>query len=118
MQTLPLYDLSMVQGMMNGNYEAMRQLVRIFLDTVPKTLAELQAHAEKADWEATSKMAHKLKSTVNTMNIYVIKEDVKTIEYNGRNNFNTVVIPDLVKKVDEVMKQVIGQLMCDYEAVA
>jgi hypothetical protein len=118
MQTLPLYDLTMVKGMVNGNYDAMRQLVRIFLDTVPKTLAELQTTAKKADWEATSKLAHKLKSTINTMNIYVIKEDVKTIEYNGRNNFNTVVIPDLVNKVDEVMKQVIGQMICDYDAVA
>jgi Hpt domain len=118
MQTLPLYDLTMVKGMVNGNYDAMRQLVRIFLDTVPKTLAELQTTAQKADWEAASKLAHKLKSTINTMNIYVIKEDVKTIEYNGRNNFNTVVIPDLVNKVDEVMKQVIGQMICDYDAVA
>jgi HPt (histidine-containing phosphotransfer) domain-containing protein len=114
MQSFPLYDLTMVQGMVGGNYAAMQQLVHVFLETVPKTLQQMQTGARQQDWEQSAKMAHKLKSAVNSLNIHAIKEDVKTIEHNGKNNINTAIIPVLVNKVETVMKQVMGQLISDY----
>lgn len=50
-----------------GNIDSMRDLLNIYLQTTPIMLEQLCTHIEMSEWQATAKLAHKLKSNVNTV---------------------------------------------------
>jgi len=79
-----LYKLDLLQEMSHGNHEFVVKLARIFIETVPVTAQELIAACEQQRWEDASKLAHKLKATIDTMQIVAIKQDIRVIEREGK----------------------------------
>lgn len=109
-----LYNLSQVYELVQNNEEFVISLVQIFIDTIPDISEELVAETNKQDWDKVSKLAHKLKSTIDTMQIASIKEDVRFIELNGRNETETDKIPQLSKKIKQVIDEVTVQLKKEF----
>ena len=85
-------------------------MLQLFLDTVPATLADIKSATEKSEWMLLSKYAHKLKSTIDSMNISTVKDVIRAIESKGKKGEDVVAIPALVEKVLAVMKEVIEQV--------
>ena len=110
-----LYNLSLVNDLAEGNTDFVKSLVQIFIDTIPPTSKEMLACIEKAEWEQAGKLAHKLKSTIDTMQIVSIKEDIRFIELNGKNRINTDQIPTIANKVDAVITTATIQLKAEFE---
>jgi PAS domain S-box-containing protein len=113
--TEKLYNLQLVSELARGNQEFITNLAQIFIDTVPVTSKEMVEACKLQNWEQAGKFAHKLKSTIDTMCINSIKEDVRTIEANGKNQADVANIPALVKKVDYVISQVTEQLKAEFK---
>ncbi len=109
-----LYDLKLVNELARNNEDFVRSLVQLFLDTVPVTSKEMVESSNQQNWEQTGKLAHKLKSTIDTMLITSIKEDIRSIEMSGKQKKNLESIPALVKKVDFVIGQTAQQLKADF----
>jgi CheY-like chemotaxis protein len=63
----PLYDLSLIQSMAGADAGFMKKMIKLFIDTVPQNVKELTTATKTENWEQVSKMAHKLKSTVDSM---------------------------------------------------
>lgn len=110
-----LYNLSQVYELVQNNEEFVISLVQIFIDTIPAISEELVAETDNQDWDKVSKLAHKLKSTIDTMQIASIKEDVRFIELNGRNETETDKIPPLSKKIKLVIEEVTLQLKEEFK---
>ncbi len=113
MQTEPtekLYDLTLVNELARGNEEFILNLSKIFIDTVPPTSREMVQECKKKNWEQVGKLAHKLKSTIDTMCINSLKDDIRLIEKNGKDKKNIDAIPGLVEKTDQVIEKVTQQL--------
>jgi hypothetical protein len=109
-----LYNLSMVEIISGGDKTFIHKMLKLFLETVPGTLNEMQAATKNADWPALSKVAHKLKSTIDSMGITSLKQDIRTIEANGKTSQSLEQLPVLVERVNGVMLQVIRQVKKDY----
>ena len=105
-----LYNLSMVEAISGGDKSFTKRMLQLFLDTVPATLADIKSATEKSEWMLLTKYAHKLKSTIDSMNISAIKDDIRAIESKGKKGEDVVAIPSLVEKVLAVMKEVIEQV--------
>lgn len=105
-----LYNLSLVNDLAEGNEDFIKSLVQIFIDTIPINSKEMLAAIDQGDWESAGKLAHKLKSTIDTMQIVSIKEDIRFIELNGKNKTNTKEIAAVAKKVDDVITKTTAQL--------
>jgi hypothetical protein len=73
------------------------------------------AACEKKNWEQVGKLAHKLKSTIDTMCINSLKDDIRLIEKNGKDKNNIESIPVLVAKADKVISQVTEQLKAEFK---
>jgi CheY-like chemotaxis protein len=112
--TEKLYDLTMIHGLSGGDEAFIRQMVELFIDTMPASTEELQATLDKQQWEAMGKLAHKLKSTTGSMGMDSIKEEVKAVEQNCKKNENLEQTPALVKKVILVINQTVLQLREDF----
>lgn len=109
-----LYDLSMVEAVSGGDKTFIVKMMDLFLETVPLTLNDLQRSAIAKDWIAVSKHAHKLKSTIDSMSITLLKKDIRTIENDARKGGDPVQLAQLVDKVNEIMQRVMTQVRSDF----
>jgi CheY-like chemotaxis protein len=105
-----LYDLSMVSEISGGDKSFIQRMLQLFLDTVPATLADIRNTCDRNEWMALSKHAHKLKSTIDSLNIASLKDVIRAIEIKGKSGDDVAVIPALVEKVLSVMAEVIQQV--------
>ena len=111
----PLYHLGALQDISAGNHDFTISLVKIFLETIPANSAEMVQACKDGNWIMVSKLAHKLKSTIDMMRIKSIAQDIRTLELDGKSNVNKDALPALVKKVDEVINEASAQLKEEFD---
>jgi len=110
----PLYDLSMVRSVSGGDETFIKKMVQIFIETVPQGVRDLQEAFEKQEWQRLGKVAHKLKSTVDSMGIIALKDDIRVIENNSKHETETASLGPFVKKVTAIINECIEQLKRDF----
>jgi len=109
-----LYDLAMVNSIAGGDDAFVKRMLQLFLDTIPPALQDMQRETVLQDWEQVGKLAHKMKSTIDSMGIVALKETIRYIENNGKKGTNTDIIPDKVNEIDIVMQQCVEQVRQDF----
>lgn len=112
--TETLYDLKQLKEMVGGNPQFLLSLADIYLTTIPLNSKQL-LHATKAeDWSMVSKLAHKIKPTIDSMNITSISSDIRTLERNAKNQVNTHTLGTIAVKVDHIINKVARQLKYEF----
>lgn len=109
-----LYDFKQLEEIAPGNKEFFTALAQLYLDTIPQNSNEMVEAAKVGDWLLVSKLAHKLKSTVDSMNIQSISKDIRTLEFDGKNKVNTNALPGLSIKVNAVILKVAEQIKLEF----
>src|SRR4051812_24442617 len=94
-----LYNFKQLEEIAVGNPEFIRSLAKIFLNTIPSDSAALVAASQTGDWSMVSKLAHKLKSTIDSMNMDCLRSDIRTLEMDAKNKINTSSLIKLALKV-------------------
>lgn len=112
--TEKLYDLAQLKQMIGDNEEFLISLAEIYLATVPASTKEMVQAAATEDWLSVSKLAHKIKPTIDSMNINSIKADVRTLESDGKDQVNTDKLEKIAVKVDDIVNAVAEQLKEEY----
>lgn len=108
-----LYDLSMVQSVSGGDETFIRKMVTLFIETVPQNIVDLKNALAAENWEQVGKTAHKLKSTIDSMGIKSLRQDIRTVEANARQQESLQDISPLVANIDAVIRECIGQLQTE-----
>ena len=110
MEAKKLFDLSNLNEMLGGDRAAIFQMVKIFLQATPESLNELNTCFEKNDLNGVSKLAHKLKSSIDIFCVNDIKQDIRRLENNTRDNINIDEVPTIVQKINSILKLTIEQV--------
>lgn len=110
-----LYDLTMVETISGGDQSFITKMIQLFIDTMPQNLADLQGALQQENWDMVGKHAHKMKSTIDSMGIVTLKDDIRAIEAAGKQKTNLEAVPTLVQKVADVLGQCIEQLKSDHK---
>jgi CheY-like chemotaxis protein len=111
-----LYDLKVVEEIASGNKDFILSLVNIFLETIPQNSTEMLEAGERGEWDRVSKLAHKLKSTIDTLDITTIKTDIRTIELDAKKQLNVEAIKKLIFKVNKIIHTTAEQLRSQFSA--
>ena len=85
-------------------------MILLFIETVPQNVKELVDATAAQNWEQVSKMAHKLKSTIDSMGIKSIHGDIRKVEAQAKSRENLEQLPQMVKQVEAVVSLCIRQL--------
>jgi HPt (histidine-containing phosphotransfer) domain-containing protein len=117
MNSNKLFDLSNLDEMLGGDRQAMLQMVKIFLQATPESLTELNNCFDKSDLDGVSKLAHKLKSSIDIFSIEEIKNDIRRMENLARENVNTEEIPALMEKVNNILNEAIEQVRLEKDVL-
>ena len=110
-----LYDLSMVQTIAGGDAGFVKKMVQLFIETVPPSMTDIQKETGQQNWVNVSKLAHKMKATIDSMGIVKIKEVVRVIEANGKKGEEVDKIPAQVQEVIQVLDGCVQQLKKDFD---
>jgi PAS domain S-box-containing protein len=109
-----LYDLKMVEAISGGDRDFVIKMVRLFLETMPASLRDIEDAADNERWDDLSKLAHKLKSTIDSMGIITLKQLVRTIENNSKNGTSPEELPSQVGELVRVMRVTMRQVQRDF----
>lgn len=115
MDSKKLFDLTNLSEMLGGDKSAIYQMVKIFLQATPESLSELNKCYQKDDLDGVSRLAHKLKSSVDIFCINDIKQDIRRLENNTRDNINIDEVPDLVQNINSILNLAIEQVKQEKE---
>ncbi|MBN3035167.1 MAG: Hpt domain-containing protein [Bacteroidales bacterium] len=113
-----LYDLSNLDEMLGGDKDAKLQMIKIFLQATPESLSEMNKCFGKNDLEGISKLAHKLKSSIDIFCIMDIKQDIRRLENITRDQVNTDEVPDLIEKINTILHETFLQVASYKEELA
>jgi CheY-like chemotaxis protein/HPt (histidine-containing phosphotransfer) domain-containing protein len=110
-----LYDLAMIHSVSGGDEAFIRKMIQLFIQTVPQNVRELVDATSEGNWEQVSKMAHKLKSTIDSMGIRSIHDQIRAVEMHAKNQDQLELLPDMVRQVESVVSACIQQLHAEID---
>jgi PAS domain S-box-containing protein len=108
-----LYDLSMVQSVSGGDEGFIKKMVALFIETVPQNVQDLKKALQEENWDQVGKTAHKLKSTIDSMGIKSLRQEIRTVEANAKQKESLEEVPVLIGTIDSVIRECIVQLQAE-----
>jgi CheY-like chemotaxis protein len=105
-----LYDLSMIQSISGGDSAFIKKMILLFMETVPQNVKELVDATTNKNWEQVSKLAHKLKSTIDSMGIRTLHDQIRSVETKAKNREQLDLLPNMVRQVEAVVAVCVQQL--------
>jgi HPt (histidine-containing phosphotransfer) domain-containing protein len=105
-----LYDLTMIKEIAHGNNDFIKKMMQLFLDTIPPALSEMNQHIADHNWPSLGAVAHKIKPSIDTMGIDLLREDIRSLEKNGKESSNLEEIPALMNKLELVINRIFEQI--------
>jgi HPt (histidine-containing phosphotransfer) domain-containing protein len=85
-------------------------MVALFIETIPQDVKQMNKCANTQDWVQVGKIAHKLKSTIDSMAIKSIQQDIRFVETNAKQQTSLELLPSLIDKITQVINICISQL--------
>ncbi len=107
-----LYDLSMVEEIGKGNPSFLPKMVFLFLEQMSEDLININKATVEKDWLTISRLAHRMKPSIEGMGIFSLRETIKSLE-NDAKHIESIVesnIISLVLEVTIVLEKVFAQL--------
>ena len=105
-----LFDLSLIEAISGGDKDFIRQMIDLFIETVPANVQEMNDCLARENWDGVNKVAHKLKSILDSMGINSVKQDVRTLEMLAKNRQDLSQLPALAGKVTATVQTCVLQL--------
>jgi CheY-like chemotaxis protein len=108
-----LYDLNKLKNTFEGNEMMVKKMVKMFLEKTPGLLAEIHQQSEDENYEQLSRVAHKLKSSLNLMGINPAMDTIRAIEKNAAELTHIEELPALVNYLTQICEQVFELLKAE-----
>jgi HPt (histidine-containing phosphotransfer) domain-containing protein len=108
------YNLSKIKAFIGDDEIVMNELIDLFLEHTPEMVLKIKDGLAKEDYDQVNFYAHKLKSSVDNFSINELIEDVRTIENNAKKRLSLENLPDLISKLDSVIKDIINEIKKDF----
>jgi PAS domain S-box-containing protein len=106
----PLYDLSQIASASHGNAETIRKMILVFLESTTKIIAQMEQNFASNNIDQVKQLAHKLKTSIDTLGITVLKKEVRWIELYKDSDGGPEVLFRNITYLKKTMEIVVDQL--------
>ena len=106
----PLYNLTKLEDIAKGNQKFIDKMLRLFIDQVPDSVAEIKMAYKEGDFQNIKKTAHKIKPTIDIMEIVSLKNVIRDMEKNAEIYQSSELLENLISQLDEVIGKVVDSL--------
>lgn len=104
------FNFDEIKKFVGEDEEALKNMLRIFLKSVPETLAIINKSFAEKDLTQFCYYAHKLKSSIDTLSITELKEDIRTLENAAIEKLPWPQITELVEKLNLVLGEILPEI--------
>lgn len=105
-----LYNISSLESIAKGNVEFIEQMIGIFIDMANRSISEIKDAYHKDDFKTISKVAHRLKPSIDNMGIVILKEEIRELESSAEAYKRSEKLEKLLVHTEKILKEVIVQL--------
>lgn len=105
-----LYDLDSLHQIAGGDETFIDKMLEIFKKLGRETIDNLKQAAEQEDWERAGKAAHKVKPSIDQLNISSIKGTVRQIEDFPKKKGDKEDVKQWIQEVTETLKKVMADM--------
>ncbi len=79
-ENMKQFDLSNLKLIGRGNDAFVSKMIQLFIKTVPDVLQQMQEAYDQKQWKKLAALAHRIKSTISSMDIKTLEEDIELLE--------------------------------------
>ncbi|MFZ4058452.1 MAG: PAS domain S-box protein, partial [Ferruginibacter sp.] len=101
-----LYDLSKLKEISKGNAAFVNKMIALFLEQIPSTVAEIKEGFVQDDFDRIYALAHRIKPTIDNLNIHSLKTEIRSIEEFAKNKVGGQQLQGLIDKLERVILEV------------
>ncbi len=105
-----LYNLADLKLIQKDDEGFVKNIVGLFINNVPKNASEMVIACDNSDWERVYFLAHKMKSSIDLVNIESIKSDIRRVELNAKTRQNLEEIPEKAALINTVVEKAAAQM--------
>ncbi len=109
-----LYDLSQLEMVSRGNPDFMRKMLSIFIETSLESIAQMEDALALGNWSVLKEVAHKFKSSIDTLNIESIRSTIRQIEGLQADQATQASVAPWMQQLKEVILKSHEQLRSHY----
>ena len=106
----PLFSLVKLEEIAKGNQQFIDKMLRLFIDQVPDSVTEIKRAYKEQDYQAVRKVAHRIKPTIDIMEIISLKKEIRDIEKDAERDQSSIKLQSLIRHLDEVIGKVTDEL--------
>ncbi len=110
MKTEKLYDLTQLQEMSRGNDEFIHRMLQVFIETGQQAVKDFEEALRNQDVTRINKIAHRMKPSIDNMGISSLKFPIRELNKFSLTNNTEISLRQLVKKVCDLLLEVIEQI--------
>ncbi len=108
-----LYDSQLVQQMSRGNTAFVNQILQVFTEDAAQAVECIKLGMEENDYEAIRNYAHSLKSSIDLLNISLLKNVIRQIEQSAIDQSSMSQIEPLFQILESHISEVIVAIKKD-----
>ncbi len=111
-----LYNLSYLNDISRGDESFMKKMIELFVEQIPVAVNEINDAYKSGDLTKVKTLAHKTKSSIDTLGIASIQKEIKEIEMLAMNNQSGPRLDELINKLNDVTPKAIQQLKKNFHS--
>ncbi|MFT5750263.1 MAG: signal transduction histidine kinase/DNA-binding response OmpR family regulator, partial [Ancylomarina sp.] len=105
-----MLDLSKLEKMMNNENEMVKRMLIKFKDLIPAYLDDLNKAFNDQNWNELSKIAHKIKPSINLVGIDSLNTDFKNLEAFALDEKDLKSIPKIMDRINSYTPQMFQEI--------
>ena len=106
----PMYNLDSLRDISRGNETFVQKMIRIFCEQTPLMVKEMKAAWEEKNFAAMGAIAHKIKPSIDNLNIHTLKQVIRDIETSGKEQKETDNLEDLLNQTQKIIAAVVSDM--------
>ena len=110
-----LINLTYLKEVCGDNVQLMKELIDIFLESVPGELKEMNALSSQQDWRGLKEKAHRIKANFKYVGVIQLFQLTDELERNAATVTKTDEIPSLIARLSTLVTQVMDELQIQRE---
>jgi len=105
-----MFSLKKMSSLLGNNQSEVKRLAEMFLQVSPPILQEMNERLTQKQYELLGNLAHKMKPSIDILEIENLKDVIRSIEKFGKNNINTDQLNDLMDELNTTLQIVFKTL--------
>lgn len=105
-----LYNNSLLKQMMKGNQVQVKQMEILFTEQAEEIAHKMDVYLAQEKWTEIGLLAHKIKASIDMMQINSLKQPIRTLEGLGKKNLEKQKAEELINLVSQTLIKVCNSL--------